>query len=74
MQLYNIRLYTNILFSILLLFCGVLNAFSTTYKGRVGDTNGNAIDYATGYPEVQPELGTATNNDAHFSFNAILTD
>ena len=38
------------------------------------DTNGNAIAYATVYPEVQPELGTATNNDGHFSFNAILTD
>lgn len=74
MQLYNIRLYTNILFSILLLFCGALNAFSTTYEGRVVDTNGNAIAYATVYPEVQPELGTATNNDGHFSFNAILTD
>lgn len=74
MQLYNIRLYTNILFSILLLFCGVLNAFSITYEGRVVDTHGRAIPYATVYPEVQPELGTATNNDGHFSFNAILTD
>lgn len=74
MRLYSIRLCTNILFSILLLFCGVLNAFSTTYEGRVVDTNGNAIAYATVYPEVQPELGTATNNDGHFSFNAILTD
>lgn len=74
MQLYNIRLYTNILLSILLLFCGVLNAFSITYEGRVVDTHGRAIPYATVYPEVQPELGTATNNDGHFSFNAILTD
>ena len=74
MQLYNIRLYTNILFSILLLFCGVSNAFSITYEGRVVDTHGRAIPYATVYPEVQPELGTATNNDGHFSFNAILTD
>ena len=74
MQLYNIRLYINILFSILLLFCGVLNAFSITYEGRVVDTHGRAIPYATVYPEVQPELGTATNNDGHFSFNAILTD
>jgi hypothetical protein len=56
------------------LFCGALNAFSITYEGRVVDTNGNAIAYATVYPEVQPELGTATNNDGHFSFNAILTD
>ena len=74
MRLYNIRLYTNILSSILLLFCGALNAFSITYEGRVVDTNGNAIAYATVYPETQPELGTATNNDGHFSFNAILTD
>ena len=74
MQLYNIRLYTNILFSILLLFCGALNAFSITYEGRVVDTHGRAIPYATVYPETQPELGTATNNDGHFSFNAILTD
>ena len=74
MQLYNIQLYTNILFSILLLFCGALNAFSITYEGRVVDTHGRAIPYATVYPETQPELGTATNNDGHFSFNAILTD
>ena len=64
------RLYNTLLF----LLCGILSAFATTYEGRVVDTNGNAIAYATVYPEVQPELGTATNNDGHFSFNAILTD
>ena len=64
------RLYTTLLF----LLCSILGTFATTYEGRVVDTNGNAIAYATVYPEVQPELGTATNNDGHFSFNAILTD
>ena len=64
------RLYNTLLF----LLCGILSTFATTYEGRVVDTNGNAIAYATVYPEVQPELGTATNNDGHFSFNAILTD
>ena len=64
------RLYTTLLF----LLCSILGTFATTYEGRVVDINGNAIAYATVYPEVQPELGTATNNDGHFSFNAILTD
>ena len=64
------RLYNTLLF----LLCSILGTFATTYEGRVVDTNGNAIAYATVYPEVQPELGTATNNDGHFSFNAILTD
>ena len=64
------RLYNTLLF----LFCSILSAFATTYEGRVVDTHGRAIPYATVYPETQPELGTATNNDGHFSFNAILTD
>lgn len=64
------RLYNTLLF----LFCSILSAFATTYEGRVVDTHGRVIPYATVYPEVQPELGTATNNDGHFSFNAILTD
>lgn len=64
------RLYNTLLF----LLCGILGTFATTYEGRVVDTHGRAIPYATVYPETQPELGTATNNDGHFSFNAILTD
>lgn len=64
------RLYNTLLF----LLCSILSAFATTYEGRVVDTHGRAIPYATVYPETQPELGTATNNDGHFSFNAILTD
>ena len=64
------RLYHTLLF----LLCSILSTFATTYEGRVVDTHGRAIPYATVYPEVMPELGTATNNDGHFSFNAILTD
>ena len=64
------RLYNTLLF----LLCSILGTFATTYEGRVVDTHGRAIPYATVYPEVMPELGTATNNDGHFSFNAILTD
>ena len=64
------RLYNTLLF----LLCSILSTFAITYEGRVVDTHGRAIPYATVYPEVMPELGTATNNDGHFSFNAILTD
>ena len=36
------------------------------------DEKGQPIPYATVYPEVAPELGTATNNDGIFSFDADL--
>lgn len=36
------------------------------------DESGQPISYATVYPERQPELGTATNNDGYFSFEAAL--
>ncbi len=52
----------------LLLILAVL----ATYTGRVVDGNGDPIPYATVYPERQPELGTATNNDGIFSFEAEL--
>ena len=45
---------------------------ATTYTGRVVDESGQPISYATVYPERQPELGTATNNDGYFSFEAAL--
>ena len=52
----------------LLLILAVL----ATYTGRVTDSNGDPIPYATVYPEVKPELGTATNNDGIFTFEAEL--
>lgn len=36
------------------------------------DEKGQPISYATVYPEVAPELGTATNNDGIFRFEANL--
>ncbi len=42
------------------------------YEGRVIDTNGNPVPYATVYPTAQPEVGTATNSDGYFKFKADL--
>ncbi|MBR6118613.1 MAG: carboxypeptidase-like regulatory domain-containing protein, partial [Paludibacteraceae bacterium] len=53
------------------LLCAV-GVSATTYTGRVVDESGQPISYATVYPERQPELGTATNNDGYFSFEAAL--
>lgn len=47
--------------------------FITTFAGRVVDQKGEPIAYATVYPEIMPEVGTATNNDGYFSFEANLT-
>ena len=44
-----------------------------TFAGRVVDEKGAPIPYATVYPEIAPEWGTATNNDGYFSFEANLT-
>ena len=48
-------------------------ALITTFTGRVVDQKGEPIPYATVYPEIAPEWGTATNNDGYFSFEANLT-
>lgn len=44
-----------------------------TFAGRIVDEKGAPIAYATVYPEIAPEWGTATNNDGYFSFEANLT-
>lgn len=49
-----------------------LCSFATTYTGRVVDEQGSPIVYATVYPEIAPEWGTATNSDGYFSFEANL--
>ena len=48
-------------------------AFVTTFIGRVVDQKGDPVPYATVYPEIAPEWGTATNNDGSFAFEANLT-
>ena len=57
------------LFLYLLCACA---AWGTQYSGRVVDEKGAPIAYATVYPQQQPELGTATNNDGRFTFEAEL--
>ena len=52
----------------LLLILTLLSIFA----GRVIDEKGDPIPYATVYPEIAPEWGTATNNDGSFSFEANL--
>ena len=47
-------------------------ALLTTFAGRVVDQKGEPVPYATVYPEIAPEWGTATNNDGVFSFDANL--
>ena len=48
-------------------------AFVSAYVGRVVDEKGAPIPYATVYPEIAPEWGTATNNEGLFRFEANLT-
>lgn len=51
-----------------------LGIHATVYSGKVVDENGEPISYATVYPEKQPELGTATNNEGTFRFEAELKE
>ncbi len=46
--------------------------YGATYRGRVVDDKGDPVVYATVYPEIMPEVGTATNMDGSFSFEANL--
>ncbi len=48
-------------------------AFVGSFAGRVVDQKGEPVPYATVYPEIAPEWGTATNNNGHFRFEANLT-
>ncbi len=50
-----------------------MQGFAATYSGRVVDEQGTPVAYATVYPEIAPEWGTATNSDGYFSFDANLT-
>lgn len=69
----GLTILRKVMMTMLLLF-SFLGTWATTYSGRVVDQNGQPIPYATVYPEIQPELGTATNNDGFFSFEADLPD
>lgn len=51
----------------------IILAFVGSFAGRVVDQKGEPVAYATVYPEIAPEWGTATNNNGHFRFEANLT-
>lgn len=61
------------IFAILCALSCALPLMADYYKGKVVETNGQPIPYATVYPEQKPELGTATNNDGMFTFEADLS-
>ena len=42
------------------------------YRGRVADTEGRPISFATVYPAAKPEVGTATNENGLFTFKCDL--
>lgn len=50
--------------------CHLSFAQAVVYQGRVVDQDGRPIGYATVYPELVPELGTASNSNGLFSFEA----
>lgn len=56
---------------VIVLLCA-LGVHAAVYTGKVVDEKGQPVSYATVYPEVAPELGTATNNDGIFRFEANL--
>ena len=51
----------------------ILSILLSIFAGRVVDEQGAPVVYATVYPEIAPEWGTATNNEGYFSFEANLT-
>ena len=55
------------------LFVVPMSLSADIYSGFVLDDKGEPVPYATVYPEIAPEWGTATNNDGIFFFEANLT-
>ena len=51
----------------------IVSILLSIFAGRVVDEKGEPVSYATVYPEIAPEWGTATNNEGYFSFEANLT-
>lgn len=58
---------------ILSIFC-CLWLSAADYKGRVVDEQGQPVPFATVYLEQNPMIGTATNNDGVFAFQADVPD
>ena len=51
----------------------IVSILLSIFAGRVVDEQGAPVIYATVYPEIAPEWGTATNSEGYFSFEANLT-
>ena len=60
------------LLNIIFLIFSLATAGAATYVGRVLDSNGAPVSYATVYPEEDPILGTATNDDGLFVLETSL--
>lgn len=58
--------------SLIFFLLWAVSVSATHYAGRVVDESGQPISYATVYPEKKPEVGTASNNDGYFMFEADL--
>ena len=69
------NLHYYIIHSIICVVLALLSfdAYAGIYRGIVLDDKGESVPYATVYPEIAPEWGTATNNDGFFTFEANLT-
>lgn len=52
---------------------GIVSA-QTVHTGRVTDSDGNPVAYATVYLQQRPTEGTATNNDGRFTLTCLDTD
>ena len=60
-----------LIFCMLCMFC--ISAVSAThYVGRIVDERGQGIGYATVYPEQDPVVGAATNDDGYFTIDTDL--
>ena len=59
---------------VILLSLVCVSPLASEYKGKVVDSQGEPIGFATVYLEQNPMIGTATNNDGVFTFEAEVPD
>ena len=59
---------------VILLSLVCVSLLASEYKGKVVDSQGEPIGFAPVYLEQNPMIGTATNNDGVFTFEAEVPD
>ena len=59
---------------VILLSLVCVSLLASEYKGKVVDSQGEPIGFATVYLEQNPMIGTATNNEGVFTFEAEVPD